>query len=754
MGKNDETASLSLAQNTAHRGGGGKLRRPSSRKLPATPYARPQQQSRWLSKLVDPAYRLISGGATRILPSFFSNYKSPQHSLPAPTDQQKEEDHEILDAEEEECAEDDAGVNHGESRSTDVAGPSSTADRSKNGFDFDGSKQDKRGNATDNDGLSEIEQLLEGKSFSRDEIHRLIEIINSRAVDLPEQEKKYPSTIAKGDAERPMVALENPRNSIEEKQEDLSKTQWGTSTTPLQSSVSRMEDKVGASPIDIAKAYMGTRTSEVGLGSKSLLSKDERTSPNGDEFALKPYFPSPSPKPSTCWPGAMLQDQRDYLTPHSERGRYGLHNFPRTPYSRTIFSKTKSKLTQLQGDGNRGLNTLTPLQQSQTPIYGQLKSSRNALDNGRGSAGPIRRTRHKAAVESPARGSVKFHSSVDGLSPVGNSHFSEGFFPTVKKNLELGGASGSSIFQLADRKPPSSEVGIPPVHPHTSQMARTILEHLERNLPTPKEKSAELELATSWKKIQSSNVTTSMASEQNIFLNFGGRDFSKKGNEGDKKNSAQMNEARVNSYKVPSPENTKVSKDRINETSSASERRADGIPAIQHGGCAGSSHDFRKNQDFDIKSKNENNSNTVPNAANSEVLNLQRKPPSYSVVGTKPVLPSISVGKPDPRWTFSSDSSTGFSFPVSSSTAVFSEPPTPSILPSFLASDVHQPKEGPAVPKYSFGLNTSTSRLVFAFPSTSSAPSNDDASDLKFNFGSDKTTRISFSSIGKDAICY
>lgn len=106
----------------------------------------------------------------------------------------------------------------------------------------------------------------------------------------------------------------------------------------------QMQDKVGASPIDIAKAYMGTRTSELGLGSKSLLSNDERISPNGDEFALKPYFPSPSHKPSTCWPGAMLQDQRDYLTPHSERGRYGLHNFPRTPYSRTIFSKSKSRV--------------------------------------------------------------------------------------------------------------------------------------------------------------------------------------------------------------------------------------------------------------------------------------------------------------------------------------------------------------------------------------------------------------------------
>lgn len=231
----------------------------------------------------------------------------------------------------------------------------------------------------------------------------------------------------------------------------------------------------------------------------------------------------------------------------------------------------------------------------------QLKSSRNALDNGQGSAGPIRRTRHKAAVESPARGSVKFHSSVDGLSPVGHSHFSE--FPAVKKNLGLGGTSGSSIFQLADRKPLSSEVGVPPVHPHSSQMARTILEHLERNLPTPKDKSAELGLATSRKKIQSS-VSTSVASEQNIFLNFGGCDSRKKGDEGDNKNSAQVNEARVNSFKVTSPENTKVSKDGINETSLASKTKIDGVLPIQ-GGRAGSSHDFRKNQDFDIKSKNE-----------------------------------------------------------------------------------------------------------------------------------------------------
>jgi len=54
------------------RGAGGKLRKPPPRKPPSTPYARPSSNHRWISKLVDPAYRIITDGATRFLPSFFS----------------------------------------------------------------------------------------------------------------------------------------------------------------------------------------------------------------------------------------------------------------------------------------------------------------------------------------------------------------------------------------------------------------------------------------------------------------------------------------------------------------------------------------------------------------------------------------------------------------------------------------------------------------------------------------------------------
>lgn len=71
-------------------GVGGKLKRQSARRHAATPYSRPPQnqvQRRpWISRIVDPAYRIISGGATRILPYFFSKAASAP-ALTAPDDQ-------------------------------------------------------------------------------------------------------------------------------------------------------------------------------------------------------------------------------------------------------------------------------------------------------------------------------------------------------------------------------------------------------------------------------------------------------------------------------------------------------------------------------------------------------------------------------------------------------------------------------------------------------------------------------------------
>ncbi|KAJ6296342.1 hypothetical protein OIU78_024232 [Salix suchowensis] len=229
---------------------------------------------------------------------------------------------------------------------------------------------------------------------------------------------------------------------------------------------------------------------------------------------LKPFFPSPSPKPSTCWPGAMVQDQRGFMTPQSQRGRLGLHNFPRTPYSRTLYSKSKSQQLQLQGDHDRHLNaTPSPFQQSQTPLYGQVNSRDISVDDVHGSVGPIRRTRirHKAVTETP-RGSASYHSTLNSPQ-VENFNAFEGLFSGVKKSNEKGGTSSPSKFLVADSEPQSSKVSVPSVPPHSRQMAQKILEHLERNVPTPKEKSAELRLASSWKKSLPSNNNNSLAND-------------------------------------------------------------------------------------------------------------------------------------------------------------------------------------------------------------------------------------------------
>ncbi|XP_022729499.1 nuclear pore complex protein NUP1-like [Durio zibethinus] len=726
------TPSYSLQDPQATDLAAGRKLRQTPRRPWATPYARPQQnqslRGRFLSKLVDPACRLIAGGATRVFPSLFSN---PLTNVTLPPPEPQTHGNLDEDVEEHSNGEDQTSSIFGVSQTT---GTSTTTDGSKAGSDFAENREGSKGDVSD-DRLSEIEKLVEGKTFSRDEINHLIGIINSRAADVPKVDQESGDLIlSAGGVRGPMVA-HNLRRPTEEKQDDLNKAVWDMAT-PLPKPT--VLNETGSSPIEIAKAYMASRIPEGNLGSKIITSKDERPTMLSDDFASEPFVPLLLPKPSSYWPGSMVQDQHRYLTPQSQRGRFGLHNIPRTPYSRTIFSQSKLKLAHVRDEGNGFLNSsFSPLQQSQTPIHGKLRS--NIVDDAHGSVGPIRRIRHKVTAETPSRGSVYSHSSLNDPFLVGNSNVSDGLFCSIKKNLEQRGTSSSSVFQSVDGNR-ISDIGIPPVHPHSSQTARTILEHLERNLATPKEKSNELKIATSRKRSQSSdaNVATSKGHNSLPYL---GLDSSKSRDQINNRSPTQWNEDRGNSFSVASPESTIEAQD-VKRTS-ASDLKVDSTITM-FGNNAGSSVDFGKNQDSQSKNAHKDLSK-VTDAATSECL---QKPCSNSL-GNKPVLASISVKKPEQRWMFTSDNSSGFTFPVPASSGVSSEPPTPSIMPSLSGSSLHQPKEEHTGPSYSFGSNRSSTTLVFSFPSTSSASKHVDASDITFNFGSDRSSRISFSSIGK-----
>ncbi|KAI3446910.1 hypothetical protein Pfo_003575 [Paulownia fortunei] len=615
------------------------------------------------------------------------------------------------------------------------------------------STEEKSGIRYDSD-FSRIEELIKGNTFSRDEISHLMEILNSRVDN--EWEKQKPSSDAGGDTQLVSWTHEIRRTPSEEKQQDIDKITIGTFREKSDVPVG-----VSASPIDIARAYMAGRTSEGGHDLYNITSKGERAQLS-NEFARKPLLPSPSPKPSLCWPGAMVHDRHGCTTPQSQRGRHRLHDFPRTPYSRTILSKSTTKL---QADSGYA-NTSTPFQQSQTSIYGQVKSRGDTVD-GYGSVGPIRRIRNKFASGVHPRGSI-FGSPKDISSKMGTPKVFGGFLPSIEKNLEPGETSGASKYCSGDNVSGSSDRGISDPNLSSSQAVRKILEHLDRNKPTPKEKEAELKLVTAWRRtspeatdtiheenIRSVNVEE-LVSHKNTDMT--GPNFPVKFN----KSSTKSNFL-VNFHNKGMDE----AEDAVNGIAKASNAVFTGSSIIPGAtmpffGLKGGSGPLVKNLNENaFATTNHGQTETTslhfshPHLSNGQDVKMVAGTTGSEFLknhGTRPSLPSISINKPDLH-AVSSENGPGFTFPVSASSGVLSEPPTPSITPSSSASILSQPVGVPTIPSYTFGTNKSTPRLVFSFPSTSSVSTHDD-SDLKFSFGSDKKTRLSFSSFGKDAICY
>ncbi|KAF5802866.1 hypothetical protein HanRHA438_Chr06g0273891 [Helianthus annuus] len=668
-------------------GAGGKFRKPP-RKRPSTPYDRPppstannqSQSGGWLSKLVvNPARRLIVGGATRILPSFLFN---PESSSADEYVDDSSSDHDDEDVDAIVHALDDAKhtLEVGVSSSIRNAGPSNEVDKLKGISDHVNIQQDNSKKSTDDLGLDQIETLLKGKQFSRDESRRLMEILNSRLVDDSNAEgaEKAANVTPQGKGKGNVSDRELPSTSNIRKQYDVE--------TPMPRLQSAIQDEVAASPIDIAKAYMGSRASESGFktygNNTSTAGREQQIN---DVFPSKPHFFTPSSKSSTCWPGAMVQDHRGYLTPQSQRSRYGLHNIPRTPYSRT-----KPRLNQLQGDGKSSNVSLTTFQQSRW----QIKTSSDVMDGGYGSVGPIRRVRNKFASEPQSEGPTR-------RSPaqlVSSSSASRSFMPVFQKNPVT---SGTSHLNTPDKHEQTFKAEAGP----SNETVRKILEHLDRHKPTPKEKAAELKLATEWKRSPSRD-TTLKGPESGISF----RDQMKTSNAETKTSTTANDAAAGPSFGL---KNTDVA----NEKSR--------VP--------------------DSKEKEKSQPWSFDNKTNGQ--DLTKKRPS------QPNLKPISFKRPDPQQVVSSDNGRGFtfSFPATASSASEPQPPTPSILPFFSPPAAPQSKDLPVTPAYSFGLNKSSERVVFSFPSTSSAAVDDGVSDLKFDFGSEKK-RVSFGLIGSDAI--
>ncbi|KAL2929602.1 Nuclear pore complex protein NUP1 [Bienertia sinuspersici] len=538
--------------------------------------------------------------------------------------------------------------------------------------------------------LDDEVQLEEEQDAGDAEENCSLDILHSKVADAEQERKTTPRT-GLDVVERAETSRERQKTSGSEEGE-LNRFQLATST-PLPQPI--MQGGVGASPVDIARAYMGSRTSEMSITSTSWVPKTEKFG-STSEFPSKPIMPSPLPKAPIYWPGAVTQNQLDYSTPQSRNHRVGLHSFSRTPYSRTIFSKSKSKLTPLRGENERfPSNTPAPSQPTATPAYGSSY----------GSGGPLRRMRNRFSSATPARKATML--STAERSPWAREHHVD-YMP--KKIYEPGSSSNTN--QSTNSNAASPEAGVHNVHPHSSKLARQILEQLDRPI-TLKEKSNELKLAASWKNssaapvqnMKSPSTAGTVAGKSNTF-------------NGVKLLLRQMGRVMV-------------------------WRRKESIPSFLvetiYLVLNGPSPNLEK----------PNSQRSPPKGVNNDLpkASLLFGDPTKSAQ-RKPILPSIAIEKSGMRTSFASVTSPSFTFPFSTPYTTIAEPPTPSIMPSFSTSSPQQTKVSPNVPMCTSGNKIT---IAPAFPSSSVTVTPKDASALNFKFGSGKP-RLSFAVTEDDAV--
>ncbi|KAL3520929.1 hypothetical protein ACH5RR_019078 [Cinchona calisaya] len=470
MARSGEGASAAPPSSSAYEGGGegvgGKFRKRPFRKTHTTPYNRPPTALRnpsWLSKLVvDPASKLIAASAQWFFAPLFRKRLPPPPSSPPPPPPPPE-------------SKQDFSVKHPEAALKAGAREAAVVD----GEYFT--------HSTVGGSITQLEQLLKQKTFTRSEIDRLTELLYSRAVDLPvEDDVKRTETntskqVANFERQQQLV------NSLGEKMNERYRSNGLNSTPGISTRV--LEDDI-ASPAEVAKAYMGNQVSK---GSPSLLGLRSRAAREDGALAIMSL--------STKANAHVEVPENGFTTPRS-RGRSAIYNMARTPYSRV-------NPAAFEGSGSRNYAHGAPflpassLKEPDEDLGSRklaLKRRSSVLDEDLGSIGPMRRMRQKQNLLSHK------NSLAHGIGRISDAvqhplSLNQNFPSNVERKHEgpkgVGENDGNSI-------PRTRYAHVPP---KSSEMAARILEHLDKM--TPKEKSAESKLIAAREKTPA-KLTTEM----------------------------------------------------------------------------------------------------------------------------------------------------------------------------------------------------------------------------------------------------
>lgn len=443
-------------------GAGGKQLRPRRRVgFSRTPYDRPlvgrhaptelrisngNGGGSWFSKFLSP----IANGAGRLLSSVFRRQESAEtsSSYSSSTD---DEDENSSEEEQEDNARVVAAVencNVTESRKQSGYPASVTNEKSVSKF-------------------FEIEQVLAGKTFTRDEFIHLTELLQSRIVD-SSGSKVYGGTASTEQLHETYLrhaALEEAQRWSEERRKEREESGNGVWDSGLCGNVSRIalsSDEASSSPADIAKAYMGTQHtwSSSPLSLQSHLSRDEVI-----QSRLKSLL---VPRTTECWSDA-------YRTPTPPRMSNRMQSLACTPYAMA---------DHLQTPYYRAAYTQNSLQ--------MLKRRSYMIDDSWASAATIRRIRQKSfgnvpSFSTPFTGFNSSMTDVGSSIPFSSSNREAGQNTFDKKTIETDGSN--TVVPPSQVREDAHEVCTVPSH--SSLTAQKILEHIDGKLPPPKENSSE-----------------------------------------------------------------------------------------------------------------------------------------------------------------------------------------------------------------------------------------------------------------------
>ncbi|GAB4842664.1 hypothetical protein Ancab_012638 [Ancistrocladus abbreviatus] len=438
---------------------GGKFRkRPFRRQHQTTPYDRPPTALRkpngWLSRIVDPASKLITAGAHKLFSSVFRKRLLPPPQLP-PDDNEEPRDNQL---------------------ETVPAGNGS------GGLKQNGAEANYLGTTTAHDGVSELEHLLKQKTFTRLEIDRLTALLHSRTIDKSSGAENERSGLKLSDPSEVHTSCgELIHGPVEEGGTEPHALLSGGVWTP--SMRSKLLDEDIASPAEIAKAYMGGRPTKVPpsmLGLRSQAQKEDGPARSGPFHLQLPNL-SVFQKPLN----SSEISGNGFAMPRS-RGRSAIYCMPCTPYSRIHKNLT------IQGNGSafnaRPSSSLSSQNAAETYQFNEpkklvLKRRSSMLDNDIGSVGPIRRIRQKPNLSSKILSlptSAVHHIAGSDVTEIPHSLANSPHSYFVSKSQANGADRGMPVIDSVHVSSKSIEMG------------QRILQQLDKI--SPKGKSAERNL--------------------------------------------------------------------------------------------------------------------------------------------------------------------------------------------------------------------------------------------------------------------